>query len=332
MWESGNISGFTFNPLDDVENFVAVKCLANPSGDTSGTQYQVTAVFKETGHPIGASCSCVAGLGEACTHIAGLMFGIEDFVSRGYKTLPENEAATEKLCKWIVPRGPKVEPKPLRSVSIKKNIPGKNRENKIFTAASYNPVPLEARDVNFEDLTALHHSLGLNNPDLPWVKGTAPAILKKYNPNRNEGEHTPAVTNLPDTVECLDPLLVPACEVKIVTQCEPVPLKAKLKAKASHSGEKSKVTYSLEDKTSIEKITRKQADSVSWHNYRQGLITASNFSKVASHIRTVEKSGPNATTAKLTDSLINGSKFKGNIATRYGKKMKVRQQKHTYNR
>jgi len=67
LWESGHISGFSFNPLEGIKDCCALTCLANPSGDTSGTQYKVTVVLKDNGVPLGASCSCVAGLGEACT-------------------------------------------------------------------------------------------------------------------------------------------------------------------------------------------------------------------------------------------------------------------------
>ena len=99
LWESGHISGFSFNPLEGIKDCCALTCLANPSGDTSGTQYKVTVVLKDNGVPLGASCSCVAGLGEACTHIAGLLFGIEDFVARGYRELPDGQGLTDKLCR-----------------------------------------------------------------------------------------------------------------------------------------------------------------------------------------------------------------------------------------
>lgn len=128
LWESGHLSGFCFNPLHDHADYCAIKGLANPSGDTSGTQYDVVVILKENGKPVGASCSCVAGQGEACTHIAGLLFGLEDFVSRGYKSLKDEEATTDKLCKWIVPKGPKVEPKPLKDVKVKKKCTWQSRK------------------------------------------------------------------------------------------------------------------------------------------------------------------------------------------------------------
>lgn len=57
LWESEHISGITFNPLTSVDNYCALKCVTNPSGDTIGTRYQVIVVLKETGEPIGGSCT-----------------------------------------------------------------------------------------------------------------------------------------------------------------------------------------------------------------------------------------------------------------------------------
>ncbi|KAH3727767.1 hypothetical protein DPMN_053711 [Dreissena polymorpha] len=146
------------NPLNDIEHYTALTCVANPSGDTSGTQYSVTVVISDNGEPIGASCTCVAGKGEACTHIAGLLFGIEDFVARGYRGLPGGDFLTDKLCRWIVPKGPKVDPKPICEVSVKKNIPGKPKKEK-KSATSYEPLPEQLQPVNFDSLTVLHHTL-----------------------------------------------------------------------------------------------------------------------------------------------------------------------------
>jgi len=43
----------------------------------------------------------------------------EDFVVRDYRELPDRKCLTDKMCRWIVPRGAKVEPKPLKEVKSK---------------------------------------------------------------------------------------------------------------------------------------------------------------------------------------------------------------------
>jgi len=54
----------------------------------------------------------------------------EDFVVRDYSELPDGKGLTDKLCRWIIPRGPKVEPTPLKEVKSKEVYTGKNEERK----------------------------------------------------------------------------------------------------------------------------------------------------------------------------------------------------------
>ena len=56
--------------------------------------YVVHLVVKKSGDVLSASCTCVAGNGEACSHIAALMFYLEDFMRQGHSDLPTDTAAT----------------------------------------------------------------------------------------------------------------------------------------------------------------------------------------------------------------------------------------------
>ena len=250
LWESGHISGFSFNPLEGIKDCCALTCLANPSGDTSGTQYKVTVVLKDNGVPLGASCSCVAGLGEACTHIAGLLFGIEDFVARGYRELPDGQGLTDKLCRWIIPRGPKVEPKPLKEVKVKKNIPGKQKKEKQFSVKDYQPLPQHVQEVDYDSLTLLHHTLCVECPELPWVKAVAPAIVHKFKPNTKVISIPKAPLILPAAAGFMDPVILPAREITIKTTNEPPTPQEKMKNQSTVTS----VKYSNEEKATIEKL------------------------------------------------------------------------------
>ena len=54
------------------------KC--DPSWDTSGTMYNCVCIFEDdSGKPIGSNCTYVAG--EACTHVAAMLFALKDFSS-----------------------------------------------------------------------------------------------------------------------------------------------------------------------------------------------------------------------------------------------------------
>ena len=96
LWENG--SRFCF---------VRAKCFT--SQDTTRSPYKcVVCVDREEGRFYGARCRCVSGLGEACSHVAALLFALEDFCARGMRTLT-GPAVTDIICQWSKPCAQKVE-------------------------------------------------------------------------------------------------------------------------------------------------------------------------------------------------------------------------------
>ena len=313
LWESGRIHTISYNPLETVDGFCSLRCTANPTGDTSGTQYSVVVVFKTSGEPVGGSCSCVAGQGEACTHMAGLLFAAEDFVSCGYKSLSDQLATTEKLCKWIVPRGPSVIPAPIKNVQVQKRLaPKKTRKEKAFRPCDYNPVAEHKRGVDYTDLVTLRHTLSLQHPNLPWVRAVAPAISEKYRPETNrEPSSFVRVSSLPDsTKEC--PEIVPARVINIKTDKDPLTIKEKAMFADGTDKENrpqqlvkqflDKLEYSEDEREQLNSLTIEQSKSPAWHKYRKGLITASNFNRVSSRVNVIRSGNKNS---KTTDDKIN---------------------------
>lgn len=55
--------------------------------------------------------SFVFRLGEACNHIAALLFALEDYVKSHNNTTSDNIACTSKPCEWNKPRKRKLSPK-----------------------------------------------------------------------------------------------------------------------------------------------------------------------------------------------------------------------------
>ena len=54
-------------------------------------------VVKKSGDVLSASSTMVEGKGEACSHIAALMFYLEDFIRQGHSDLPTETTATMAL-------------------------------------------------------------------------------------------------------------------------------------------------------------------------------------------------------------------------------------------
>ena len=48
-------------------------------------------------------CKCVAGKGGACSHIAAILFYVEDIKRRDVRMLPHDRTVTDTLQQWHVP-------------------------------------------------------------------------------------------------------------------------------------------------------------------------------------------------------------------------------------
>ena len=65
-----------------------------PSSLKAKTTYTVYVVIKTTGDVVGGAHNCVAGKGEACSHVAALLFYLDDLTSHAITTLPSDETVT----------------------------------------------------------------------------------------------------------------------------------------------------------------------------------------------------------------------------------------------
>ena len=59
-------------------------------------------IAEKGGRVLAAHCDCMAGLGEACTHVAALLFAIEATVK-----VRDSKTVTEEKAYWLLPGGVK---------------------------------------------------------------------------------------------------------------------------------------------------------------------------------------------------------------------------------
>lgn len=71
--------------------------------------------------------SCPAGLGEGCTHIAGLLFSLENIST----TDKNEEPCTSKPCEWSKPRKRKRKADMVKNIQFKKLKYGKEPSEKL---------------------------------------------------------------------------------------------------------------------------------------------------------------------------------------------------------
>ena len=80
-------------PANDL---VAIKahCLSSLKASTT---YFTFLAMKRNGTVVAALCSCVAGQGEACSHVAALMIYLEDKMRQKAVHLPADVSSTGRL-------------------------------------------------------------------------------------------------------------------------------------------------------------------------------------------------------------------------------------------
>ncbi|KAL3223637.1 hypothetical protein MRX96_027271 [Rhipicephalus microplus] len=76
-------------------NCCFLKANVTPSQRTTAKPYDAWVFVQGDGSVSTAHCSCMAGLGEVCTHVVALLFNVELVVSSGFA-----RSTTSQLCEW----------------------------------------------------------------------------------------------------------------------------------------------------------------------------------------------------------------------------------------
>lgn len=68
-------------------------------------------------------CTCMAGCGEVCSHVAAIAFVLQLHSQQKSKAVSEDLACTDELSKWTVPSlSKKIEPKQMKDIDWGKTI------------------------------------------------------------------------------------------------------------------------------------------------------------------------------------------------------------------
>eukprot|EP00117_Sycon_ciliatum_P017231 scpid29644/ scgid16318/ len=205
----------------DVFMFVRAYCL--PSQSTTHAYPVHVCLNKHTGVVDGAECPCVAGLGECCSHAAAVLFRLDDLLSQGHASVPNDTACTDASCKWIVPANvAKVQPVPLDEVSVYKSEFDKQKpKTKKPSLSDFHPVPLKTVKATASRAGNLVGSLRAATPTCPiamiydaqtFVSSTASSACPST-----------GVSELPDHLGDAD--IAPACELTVTASSQTSELK-----------------------------------------------------------------------------------------------------------
>lgn len=199
---------------------------------------------KKSGTILCAHCTCMAGLGEACSHIAALLFAAEAHVR-----LRRDTSCTSRPCEWLSPTLKSVNYKPISEIDFTN--PKTKRRRLECATASKAPVPAATIPPPAKsDLSILYEALA--DAGKPALLSIVPKYCDTYAQN---GRNLPLVfTDLyqEDLLELTYSELVAKGEEMFAS-----------------------LTITDEDVKVIELETRKQAQCKKWFQHRSGRITAS---------------------------------------------------------
>ncbi|CAN8024013.1 unnamed protein product [Ixodes persulcatus] len=218
------------------------------ASQTLGKYHQPWAVVKKEGTVLSAHCTCMAGLGEACSHVPALLFRVEVDVKFGI----HDPSSTSVECRWITASSTA---QASRVASIDFIKPSKRRRINTISAPKEVSSHPEATAEQLKDF-------------LKAVKRLAPDTLVLRSLTDSEDTDTAASGDVEDDE---DPLQVP--ETIVDMAC----LYGSLKGSAA-----KEATFSVTECDQVKLRTRAQASSDEWSRQRVGRITASILGKVLS--------------------------------------------------
>lgn len=202
--------------------------------------------MNDTVHITAAHCSCMAGLGESCTHIGALLFKIEAAVRSGYT----RKSCTSEACKWNNDFVKKVKGKPISKIKFynaKATAKVRKRKNRKKNASVSLPPSWQDK----KNLLVKLSQLETKPVVLHCFSGYCESFVPKYTPP--ERAQLPTSLRLLYSSENAKKNLVKLSEETLKTM----------------SISSASLTY-------LYNQTKHQSKSQLWHEIRVGRITASN--------------------------------------------------------
>lgn len=197
-------------------------------------------------------------LGEACSHVAALLFYLEDCVQRRDKVLPDNSTCTDKLQQWHIPPKRTINPAPVSDIEFRKAEYGKEQED-CPKPTLYDP---RHPNLNPEHVSTLLDKLKTTCPTSGihqfWNLSGESTLTANEKEAMNLVVHAPAL-GIRLTYPCLD---VDASSPQFVDHC-------------SAYARNQKVAPEIACR--VERATRGQSNNALWRFLHNCQITSSRF-------------------------------------------------------
>ena len=217
-------------------------------------------ICESTGEVCCADCTCMAGLGEVCTHVAAILFYVE-----ATTRLSETPSCTQEQCKWVIP-------------SFQRDIPYLPIKDIDFTSAKSKKRKLDDSSTSTTPSSAYHCG---PSPSVRMTESPSSPELKSLYQNLSKCGSKPVILSLvPEHADNFVP--------KARLSAFPEPLQSLSKPEYLKLGytelltlcESTTITVTQEMALADEEATREQSASRLWYTYRSGRVTASKMKQV----------------------------------------------------
>ena len=245
-------------------------------------------------------------MGEACSHVAALLFYLEDFIRKRESNILNGESCTSRLCQWNVPRKRKVEPKPVNEIKFRKALFGK--EDTCIHPSDFDPRSPMDRQQDSGDHCKLLKQLREHQSDCVllhlWDMDTLPVTPRKV-PRVEMELDIPSSQSMEDQVKALlleSPLGNPVSCVNL----EDLP------ARCAEYAARQTISGHLQ--TFIEHHTKGQSNCDLWKKLHIGRLTSSKFGEIC-HLR------PTTSSDRLVSNIMGYSRTVSTAAMYRGLQM-----------
>ena len=292
-YKSGWLQELFYHSIDNESPFCIFKSSCRKSERINDTFHKLWIVIeKKSSKILRAHCTCMAGMGQTCNHIAAALFRIEAVVRLGLT----NPSCTSKPNEWL-PCRKDVAPTKVKNIDFSREDFGQRGKKK-------RPLVSTPKKV-FNPLTDCNKKLINLNDIAEALEEVSPNSIIHTAVAKPEVDFMREVTNIgkPDAVSVDDVILM------------------------SENKEQFKMNlYSSMNRDNInkiEKITRGQSDNHLWFSFRKGVVTASKSHDVLTKMKKLTKGGGGCVDLFTVNQSISGLTYiNPNIpALKYGRNM-----------
>ena len=292
LWKEGFVRSIYVKPnVQGSVNMFLVKCRVHAS--MKNVSYNVYVRLNQgSGDLIYSKCSCKAGQGGCCKHVAALLFSLVDYSNLGYTVVPDTLTCTQVSQKWHVPTSTTMtlsKAVKFDDVVFRKDEPNKYRKRPFLNDArrNYCAVPPFAQQMTSETLEQLTKDLS--------NAGRAPNFCKAVQSNLCQPTQFFKTSSATRQCEASHKTVSKAfttgliCSIFDNIKSENVLMGGNILLEDYTANDvQLLVGLSMEQAIQICVDTQKQGEVPAWYEERQKRITASHFGKIINRRKSIE--------------------------------------------